>query len=141
MLHLEHAAVPGEICQCKPALYPSLGYIGPIDPLLNGLHQQGMNYCLRRSLSSSQAKVPVGCWWCTVCHHTAASPSSHSRAKVAHYCGLAIPANEKYSSQLYKKASSVAGSSLLPKKGRGFSSRTPLGRPPWPPLPPAPAPL
>ena len=100
-----------------------------------------MNYCLKRSLSSSQAKVPVGCWWRTVCHHTAASPSSHSRAKVAYYCGLAIPANEKYSSQLYKKASSVAGSSLLPKKGRGFSRRTPLGRPPWPPLPPAPAPL
>ena len=42
-----------------------------------------------------------------------------------------------YISQLYRKASSIAGSSLLPKKGRDFSSLTPLSRPPWPLLPPA----
>ena len=77
-----------------------------------------MNCCLKGSLSSSQAKVPIGCWWHTVCHHTVASLSNHSRANMVHYFGLAIPANEKYSSQFYRKASSITGSFIVAQKGQ-----------------------
>ena len=52
-----------------------------------------------------------------VCHHIAASPFNYNRKNVTHYCELAIPDNEKYSSQLYRKTYSISESSLLYKKG------------------------
>ena len=67
-----------------------------------------------------------GCSLQTVCHQTAASCSSQSRAILAYTCGLITPISWKHSSSPQTKESNTDTSSTLPLYAFGFLILTPF---------------